>query len=136
MEVFPTTVNDQLPKLTSLFNIYSNAADPAPNNDNLGENPTLLDVANFLGGRIEQVRQGQGVLSDAVAQNMKEVELHQRQITWIHSNSATKEREMSDKLEEVNNAIDKLKEERVRQYRLTCEMKQRSLKGNFGKTIF
>ena len=130
MAEFPATVNDQLPKLTNLYNVYRSTANTTSNND-LGEDPTLRDVANFLGGRIEQVRQGQGVIADAVAQNMKDVELHQRQITWLHSNSDAKDRDMTDKLREVNEAIDKLKEERRIQYRITCEMKQRSIKGNF-----
>ena len=91
MAEFPVSVNDQLPKLRNLYNVYASSADTATtNNDHLhtlGENPSLLDVATWLGGRIEQVRQGQGVLADAVAQNMKDVELHQRQINWLQQDT-------------------------------------------------
>ena len=131
MSEFPVTVNEQLPKLPSLYNVYTSTTDQSNNSDTLGQNPSLVDVANFLGGRIEQVRQGQGVIADVVAQNMKQVELHQRQLSWLHQNSVDKDREFGDKMQEVDRAIAKLNEERMRQYRTTCEMRQRSIKGNF-----
>ena len=152
MSEFPDNINDSLPQLAPLYRVYQSSKTPEENGMDtggevakvsdptaaLGENPSVKDLANLLltdlGGRIDQIKHSQGVLASGIAQNTKDVELHGRQIEWLRGQcraSDEKQQAVQSQLEEVKKALAAVEEEKAKQYRLTCEIRQRGVKGNF-----
>ena len=137
-ENFPEDINDSLAELKPLHDVFTASQKVRENIGGeeealktLGEQPTLKDLANLLltnlGGRIDHARADQGVLASNIAANTKTVELQGRQIKFLNKS----QEELGRRIVDMNSVMEELNLERARQYRLTCELRQRGVKGNF-----
>ena len=134
---FPEDINDSLAQLKPLHDVFTSSQKVGENGGEeealktLGDSPSLKDVASLLltnlGGRIDHVRADQGVLASNIAANTKTAELQGRQIQFLNNRHGELVKQVGD----ITAVMEELKLERARQYRLTCEMRQRSVKGNF-----